>query len=230
MHLRSFIARSKSVQKCIIAAIALIGILDSCGGGGGSSPSPSSPTAAPTEKTVSKGASAWLPISGGLFNSFVVNWLVLSVGSDAYSVYFYNFFKALPTTSSQEVISYSLSVGNASPQPPVAGNVISYIQFQVGPASIVMPQGESLQMISETDVSLGDPLHVPQGAYVECSVYAGSQLIGSGSNAQIAELETGPGSICNTANHGNSEGPAPGFKFPALQAGTVYTIVYSVLN
>jgi hypothetical protein len=82
---------------------------------------------------------------------------------------------------------------------------------------------------SATSPGTGSSASVLVASTSACTVYAGSQLIGSGSNAKIENgQDTQPGFVCNTANHGNSVTGAPGFQIPAFQAGLVNTIVYSV--
>jgi hypothetical protein len=128
-----------------------------------------------------------------------------------------------------DVVNAGFYEGATAPYSPAAGSIIGYLQLTVGPQTLTPPVGHYYELGTNYQVTLIDPLNIPDGKYVYCTVYAGSQLVGSGSNAKIENgQDTGPGFVCNTANHGNSITGAPGFKIAAFQAGLVYTIVYSV--
>jgi hypothetical protein len=121
-----------------------------------------------------------------------------------------------------------------SPVPPAAGTVFAYIQFSVTPAAIAAAPGQVFVLGTEEYLAgIDDPLQISVGSYIECSVYAGSTLIGSGSNAVVdggGSPSAAPGFLCNGANHGNSVSAGPGFTFTAIEPGSAYTIVYSRLN
>ena len=237
--------RRKPVSEKVIArnsaipAVSLITALAACGGGGSSSVSTPSlatapPTAfassAPSSRTVYSGTVPW---TSSYYEDSVPTSFDMVYGPLGQNTFTGEIFSSstthAPSTSSQEVIAYRLAVGTGSPLPPAAGKSFAYIQFRVEPSAITLPAGGRFGIAAQTTVIGSDAFNIPPGTYIECTVYAGGQLVGSGSNAYVSEgLNTGY--LCNAANHGNSQNASSYFAVPSIQEGTTYTIVYSVLE
>ena len=219
--------------------------LSACGGGGGgggsSSPPVATPTAVPSTTVpssvlVASTTAGWFSPTAYISDNDI---LVFSTpgtaytGSGSFTTYITDPFivnSSIPTPPSvPDVVAARFYEGGTAPYAAASGTIIGYLQLSVSPQTITPPAGQYYYLGTNYQVTLGDQLGIPDGAYVYCTVYAGSQLVGSGSNAKIENgQDTQPGFVCNAANHGNSITAAPGFIIPQFTAGLVYTIVYSV--
>ena len=164
-------------------------------------PAPS-PSVAPTGSTVAEDTTtiAWSPTH--LADIPVLLSLAYSLLSGDESINT-DIFVASPTdtpvTSPQETIKASLFISSSPPVPAVAGTAFAYVQFQAEPSSITPAAGDTLEIAGANDITGLDPFGITAGTYIECSLYAGTQLIGSGSNIALNN-----GYYCNSDNHGNS--------------------------
>jgi hypothetical protein len=238
--MRAFFRRAgaERLLRVPVGSFLALALLSACGGGGSSS-TPTAPGApspgTPSSVLVASTSAGWFsptaymsdndilvfdspgPYTGsGSFTTFITDPFIINV--------------SIPVPPSvPDVVSASFYAGGSAPYAPASGSIIGYLQMTVGPQTLTPPAGHYYELGTNYQVTLIDPLNIPDGKYVYCTVYAGSQLVGSGSNAKIENgQDTQPGFVCDTANHGNSVTGAPGFKIAAFQPGLVYTIVYSV--
>jgi len=141
-----------------------------------------------------------------------------------------------PALAANGTIASAWYRGSTSPVPPLTGSTFAYFEFSVAPNAIVPANAQGYFIISaQYQAEIVDPFNLPSGRFVDCALYAGSTLVGSGSNEYIQNsvnvidgITVGPGFLCNSAVHGNSMTSAPAFKVNSLQSGITYTIVLSL--
>ena len=227
-----------SRPRALIVAALAAAALSGCGGGGGGSSapavSPTTPSTGPAPSVlVATTSSGWQAPTAFISDNDILVFSNSTSGSGTFTTFITDPFidnASIPTPPSvPDVVSAGFYEGGTAPYAPAAGSIIGYLQLAVTPQPLIPPAGHYYELGTNYQVTLIDPLNIPDGAYVYCTLYAGSQLIGSGSNAKIENgQDTGPGFTCNTANHGNSVTGAPGFKIASFTPGVIYTIVYSI--
>jgi hypothetical protein len=226
-------------------AIAILSATTSCGGGGGGGSTPgndgsggtgSGGNGTSTELSYGSFAPIWGPL-GSTINAININGASDIAYFDVYTQDPVNDSNLVyPALAANEMISNKWYAGSTSPVPPLKGTTFSYFQFSVAPNAIVPANAQGYFLISaQYQVLITDPFDLPTGRFVDCALYAGSTLVGSGSNLYIQNsvnvldgTEVGPGFLCNTAVHGNSLSSAPAFRVNSLQSGITYTFVLSL--